>query len=331
MNILVSLVAVITLSLVAILGVEVAGLHFVFGVVLPYTAIVVFLAGMIYRVIDWARSPVPFRIPTTSGQQKSLSWIKASRFDNPSDWFGVLGRMALEVLFFRSLFRNVRTELREGTNRVVFGPDKWLWFGALVFHWSFLIIFLRHLRFFTEPVPSLTLALQSVDGFFQVGVPVIYATSFAFLVGVGYLFVRRVVSPQLRYISLGSDYFPLFLLLGIGTTGVLLRHVVKTDVVGAKELGMGLLGFAPVASSDLHYLFYAHICLVCVLFAYFPFSKLVHMGGIFLSPTRNLANNNRQVRHINPWNQPVKVHTYQEYEEEFRDKMVAAGIPVEKE
>jgi hypothetical protein len=57
----------------------------------------------------------------------------------------------------------------------------------------------------------------------------------------------------------------------------------------------------------------------------------MHIGGVFLSPTRNLANNNRMVRHINPWNAPVKVHTYEEYEDDFRDKMKAAGIPVEKE
>ena len=68
-----------------------------------------------------------------------------------------------------------------------------------------------------------------------------------------------------------------------------------------------------------------------MLFAYFPFSKLMHLGGVFLSPTRNLANNNRMVRHVNPWGYPVKVHTYSEYEDEFRDKMVEAGIPVEKE
>jgi hypothetical protein len=68
-----------------------------------------------------------------------------------------------------------------------------------------------------------------------------------------------------------------------------------------------------------------------VLVGYFPFSKLMHMGGIFLSPTRNLANNNRAVRHVNPWNYPVEVHTYEEYEEEFREKMIEAGLPVEKE
>jgi nitrate reductase gamma subunit len=148
---------------------------------------------------------------------------------------------------------------------------------------------------------------------------------------VAFLFVRRVVAPQVRYISLASDYFPLFLLLGIGLTGLVLRHFVKTDIVGVKELGMGLLSFSPVASDQIHSLFYGHLFLVTILIAYFPFSKLMHMAGVFLSPTRNLANNNRMRRHINPWDYPVKIHTYEAYEEEFRQKMVAAEIPVEKE
>ena len=78
-------------------------------------------------------------------------------------------------------------------------------------------------------------------------------------------------------------------------------------------------------------LFYGHLFLVSILIAYFPFSKLVHMAGVFLSPTRNLANNTRRVRHINPWDYPVKVHPYEEYEDEFREKMKAAGIPVERQ
>jgi hypothetical protein len=33
---------------------------------------------------------------------------------------------------------------------------------------------------------------------------------------------------------------------------------------------------------------------------------------------------------VNPWNYPVKTHTYEEYEDEFRELMIEAGIPVEK-
>jgi nitrate reductase gamma subunit len=94
---------------------------------------------------------------------------------------------------------------------------------------------------------------------------------------------------------------------------------------------MSLMRLEPQVPQGLSPLFFAHLFLVSVLWAYFPFSKLMHMGGVFMSPTRNLANNSRAKRHVNPWEYPVKVHTYEQYEEEFRDKMKQAGIPVEKE
>ena len=135
--------------------------------------------------------------------------------------------------------------------------------------------------------------------------------------------------------SLLDDYFPLILLLAIGLTGFWLRHVTKTDVVGAKTLAVGLVSFrfGPVneALRSLSPLFYGHLFLVSALMAYFPLSKLVHMPGVLLSPTRNMANNNRMVRHVNPWDYPVKTHPYDEYEDEWREKMKEAGVPVEKE
>ncbi|MCP4599468.1 MAG: menaquinol oxidoreductase [Proteobacteria bacterium] len=330
MNVIFSLVAVLVLALLAYLGVEVVGLHIVFGTILPYVAVVLFLGGLFYRVLNWAKSPVPFRITTTCGQQKTLPWIKSNKFDNPSSTAGVVVRMALEILLFRSLFRNTKSQLKEGP-RLVYASNYWLWFFSLAFHWSFLLILLRHLRFFTEPIPSFVLIMQEADGFFQIGVPVFYITSILLLIGVSFLFVRRIFTPTLRYISLSSDYFPLLLILGIGLTGVLLRHFVKTDIVGVKELALGIVSFKPVVPEGVHYLFYIHFFFVTCLFAYFPFSKLVHMAGVFMSPTRNLANNNREIRHINPWNYPVKIRTYEEYEDEFREKMKGVGIPVDKE
>ncbi len=197
-------------------------------------------------------------------------------------------------------------------------------------HWSLLIILIRHLRMFTNPVPSFVTFLERADGFLEVGLPVFFVTSFVFLVALAYLLARRLASAQLRYISLMGDYFPLFLLLGIGISGFWLRHLAKTDVASVKEFALGLVRFAPVVPESISPLFFGHLFLVSVLLAYFPFSKLVHMPGVFLSPTRNLANNNRAVRHVNPWDYPVKVHSYEEYEDELRDKMKAAGIPVER-
>ncbi|MFH1810461.1 MAG: sulfate reduction electron transfer complex DsrMKJOP subunit DsrM [Pseudomonadota bacterium] len=330
MPMLFALGAVIVLGgLAALLG-QAQGLQILFTAVLPYSVLALFVGGVLVKVAGWARSPVPFRIPTTCGQQKSLPWIKSNNLENPYNIVGVVGRMALEVFLFRSLFRNTKTELHRDGPTVSYGPTKWLWLGGLVFHYSMLVIVIRHLRLFTEPVPVWILWLQQLDGFFEVGVPAMFITTVAFLVAVSYLFLRRVFIPQLRYISLANDYFPLFLLLGIGATGAILRHFVKTDIVGVKELILGVVTFSPVAMPGVHWWFYVHFMLVLTLFAYFPFSKLMHAGGVWMSPTRNLANNNRVVRHINPWNPTVKVHTYEEYEDDFRQRMVDAGLPVDK-
>jgi nitrate reductase gamma subunit len=110
-----------------------------------------------------------------------------------------------------------------------------------------------------------------------------------------------------------------------------MRYFDKVDIIKAKELAIGLFSFHPVVPEGIGILFFIHLFLVCSLIAYIPFSKLLHMPGIFLSPTRNLANNSRMKRHVNPWNRPVRVHTYEEYEDEFREKMKAAGLPVDKE
>lgn len=330
MGLLFSFFAVVALIVVVFIGVNVANLHFLFGVIIPYAAFLTFIAGIIYRVVQWGKVPVPFRIPTTAGQQKSFPWIRSNSIDNPSSGLGVLVRMAAEVLLFRSLFRNTRAELRDGP-KLSYASSKWLWLGALAFHYTFLIILFRHMRFFFEPVPGVIKIAESLDGFFQVGAPVVYITDLVFIGAVTFLFLRRVSIPQVRYISLANDYFPLFLIGGIGITGVLMRYFLKTDVVGIKELTMGWVTFNPVVPGGINIIFYIHLFLVASLLIYFPMSKLMHMAGVFLSPTRNLANTNRAEMHVNPWNYPVKVHTYQEYEDDYRDKMKAAGLPVEKE
>jgi nitrate reductase gamma subunit len=328
MGMLFSLVAVIALAVIAFIGARL-NLHGLFGVAVPYLAVFVFLVGFIMKVLKWGKSPVPFHIPTTCGQQKSLPWIKQNKLDNPSSTLGVIGRMALEILLFRSLFRNLKTDMKDG--KVIYGSNKWLWLGGLAFHLSFFVVLVRHLRFFTEPVPGWVNMLDAVDGFMQMGVPHLLMTGIVLLVAGGYLFLRRVFNQQVRYISLAADYFPLFLIIGVALSGILMRYFIKVDIVKVKELTMGLATLKASVPEGIGVIFFIHLFLISVLFAYFPFSKLMHLGGIFFSPTRNLANNSREVRHVNPWNPEVHVHTYEEYEDEFRELMKEEGIPVEKE
>lgn len=329
MGIWVSFFAVIALVVIPWVGAQGAG-QYLFGIVIPYLAVLIFIIGFIYRVVQWAKLPVPFKIPTTGGQMKSFSWIKSNPIDNPSSTGGVIARMALEVFAFRSLFRNTRIELRDGP-KVDYGSNKWLWVAALAFHYAFLVVFIRHFRLFLEPVPFFVGALESVDGFMEIGLPRLMMSSVVLLLAALYLFLRRVAVPQLRYISLAADYFPLFLIIGLATSGILMRYFLRVDITSVKELVIGLVSFHPTIPKGIGVIFYIHLFLLSVLIAYFPFSKLMHAGGVFFSPTRNLPNDNRARRHINPWNYPVKVHTYAEYEDDFREKMIEVGLPVEKE
>ncbi len=335
---LVALFAVLGLVVVAYVGAQ-ANLQILFGVIVPYLAALIFVEGLVYRLIQWARSPVPFRIPTTAGQNRSLPWIErdlGEQLDNPSTFKHLVGRMALEVLAFRSLFRNLRTELRKDPEnpegaRLIHWSYKWLWLGAIAFHYAFLVVILRHLRFFTEPVPLPLQLMEHVDGFFQFFTPAVYLSGVILVVAALYLLARRITNPTLRYISLAADYFPLLLILGIGISGILMRYVYKVDIIAVKELALGLVTLHPTVPAGIGAIFYVHLFLVCVLFAYFPFSKLMHAPGVFLSPSRNMVANNRWVLHVNPWNYPVKFHHYDEYEDRFREAMIEADIPVEKE
>jgi len=328
-NYMYSLIAVIVLFLLAYVGAMLPGGEVFFGIIIPYLALITFIVMFIYRIIDWARSPVPFRIPTTCGQLKSLPWIKPSSIDNPTTTGGVIVRMFLEIVFFRSLFRNTKMAIKEG-DKLSYEWEKWLWLGALAFHWAFFTVLVRHLRFFMEPVPACIQFLEKLDGFLQIGLPGLMLSGVVLLAALIFLFLRRIFISQMKYISLASDYFPLFLIMGIAFTGILMRYFTKVDIVSIKEFAMGLATFKLHIPEGMDSIFYVHLFFVSVLLAYFPFSKLMHLGGIFMSPTRNLVNNSRVKRHTNPWNYPVHVHTYEEYEDEFREKMVDIGLPVDK-
>ena len=68
-----SFIAVFVLFLVAYLGVEAAGLGVLFGVVLPYVAVLVFIAGFVSRVMSWARSATNAGRITTPSHAKTMA------------------------------------------------------------------------------------------------------------------------------------------------------------------------------------------------------------------------------------------------------------------
>jgi nitrate reductase gamma subunit len=259
--------------------------------------------------------------------------------------------MLLEVLLFRSLFRNTAPG-RAATTALcpppVFFERKGLWIGALAFHWSLLVIVIRHLRLFVEPVPGLVGALAAVDGFFEVGLPVWYASDAIVTVALLYLLARRLRDPLLRYLSLPADYLALAVLLAVVVSGIGMRYIGRVDLVTVRAYTLDLAAFPAGASPwprmavapapgalgtvipPAHWWFIGHLLSASCLIAVLPFTKLMHAAGVWLSPTRNQANDTRSRRHVNPWNAPAPHHTYEEWEREFEDKLKAANLPVEK-
>ena len=265
-----------------------------FGVILPYGAVLAFLAGITWRILTWARSPVPFNITTTCGQQYSLPWIRSSRLENPHTRWGVAGRLMLELLLFRSLLRNVKHEWVEdkpeaprvcspgfslsGSPLPLF-PDRlkpalqtpsrarprpgWsirpvlgLWFGALAFHYSLLLVWLHHARFFLDPVPRWLEGIAGWTPFSGSGSVAFFISGIILVLAVLFLLFRRLSLPWLRYLSLPADYFPLFLLLGIALTGGLMHYSLRTNIPAVKDFCLGLARLRPVAVSGLGPLFH---------------------------------------------------------------------------
>jgi nitrate reductase gamma subunit len=192
----------------------------------------------------------------------------------PKTTTGVAFRMFREVVFFESLFKG----------------NLWIWAFAAMLHLGLLLVLARHLRYFTEPV-WLWVAIAQPFG--------IYA-GLMMAAGIGALWARRFLVERIRYISTVSDHLMLALLLLIAATGLAMKFLVHTDVVGVKTFFLGLMRFDIQPLPDDSAL-YIHLLCVALLMIIFPFSKLLHAPGIFFSPTRNQADNPREARHLSSW------------------------------
>ena len=291
----------------------------------PFALLLLFVA----KVARWLRAPVPFRIPLTVGQQRGLPGMPRRPFDTPHAWYEVLTRFALDACLFRPLWRTTPTAPSYGRG-LAHGMGRGLWLAAAAFHGSLLVVGLRHLRMVWEPVPGFVTWLENFDVATEMWLPKLHVTTVVFALALLVLLGRRLLLARVRYLSLAADYFPLLLLLAIAGTGIVMRHFTRTDVTAIKALALGLANGQLVlpATPDLWLL--AHLFSVGNLVVYFPLSKLMHAPGVLLSPTLILANDSRERRHENPRNPQVEILHYADYENAFRDRMIEAGLPVEK-
>ena len=224
-----------------------------------YLAVLILLVGLVNKIAQYARTPAPLKIPTTPA---------------PVTKGGVVFRLVREVVLFESLFKG----------------NKWTWLFGWIFHFGLLLVTLRHLRYFMDPV---WLPIELVQPFGIYG-------GMAMVVGLAGLWGRRFLVDRVRYITGPSDHLILALLITIGLTGLGMTFVVHVDVVSVKQFFLGLLSFhiQPLPADPLLLL---HLLLVAILMIVFPYSKLLHAPRLFFSPTRNQVDNPREERHLAPW------------------------------
>lgn len=224
-----------------------------------YFAVAVLVIGVGYKIRQFWSTPTPLKIPLMPA---------------PLTQKGVALRLAREVIYFESLFKS----------------NKWIWIFAVLFHAGLLLVVLRHLRYFTEPVWFWVVLVQPFG---------IYA-GFAMVAGLLGLWARRFVVERIRYISSPSDHLMLALLVMIGLSGLAMKYVARTDIIALKAFCLGLLRFdlQPLPGDPVLLL---HLGLVAALMIVFPFSKLLHVPGVFFSPSRNQVDDARDKRHLAPW------------------------------
>ncbi len=227
--------------------------------ILFYFATLVFVVGLLYRINDYARTPAPLKIPTTPA---------------PTTKGGVVLRMTREVVLFESLFK----------------ANLWTWAAGWLFHASMLLVVLRHLRYFTEPVWGWVAFIQPFG---------IYA-GITMLLGLCGLSARRFLVERIRYISTPSDHLMLFLLIGIAASGLLMSFVTHTDVIAVKGFFLSWMHFS-IGTLPEDWMIFLHLFLVSILLLIFPISKLLHAPGVFFSPSRNQVDNPREQRHLSAW------------------------------
>jgi len=228
-----------------------------------YVAAATLVLGVAWKCWVYARTPQPLKIPIPPA---------------PTTRRGVALRMLVEVTLFRQLFRS----------------SKWTWLFGWMFHVALLLVLLRHLRYFTEPVWFWVDLVQPFG---------LYA-AFAMLAGLAGLWARRFLVDRVRYISSPSDHLMLALLAAIAASGLAMKYVAHTDIVALKAFFLGLMRFdwQPLPADPALLI---HLALVALLMIVFPVSKLLHAPGVFFSPSLNQVDDARERRHAAGWSTKI--------------------------
>lgn len=133
-----------------------------------------------------------------------------------------------------------------------------LWIGEWVFHAALFTIILRHLRYFTNPVPAWVVWTQTpgwIAGFLIPG---------ALL----YILAVRLLTGREKFTATANLWL-LLDILAISCTGLLMSTRSRVDLAAVKLFALGIVTFTP-SPPPPSALFVSHLALVLALLLYVP-------------------------------------------------------------
>ena len=203
-------------------------------------------------------------------------------------WFGVFPYLALGLFLGLPIYRAYRGQLIyplreqwtargdfEWTPRPSgFFGRRWMGTASMAFHWGVITLFVSHLLGLIGGYYGYA---NWIEAFHWLGL----AAGLLFVYGLSIALIRRIKIPEMRAMSKNEDYIILIWLLSIALSALYL--VIVDRFFGASmdvaPWVISLVKFSPdvalVASSSP--ITQLHLGLALGFFAYFPFTKMVHM------------------------------------------------------
>ena len=217
-------------------------------ILMPCVTVAVFVAGMVGRLRNWNRAGAA-RIPL---------------FPTPATPWQMWKRILVESLTFGQLCDGNRS----------------LWIGTWAFHLFLFMVLIGHTMLITDLNTlwkNLGFEYGRAD---RIGAAIGGTAGLVLLVAAIYLLTRRLSSARVREISSLEDYVSIALILAVVISGDLMRFSSNFDPAPVREFFSGLVGLQITAIPHNRFLL-IHLFFAQVLIMYVPFSKLVHIPGVF--------------------------------------------------
>lgn len=216
--------------------------------VLPYVTAIVFIMGIIYRIIVWIRIPLPFRYTLFPAAQTTG---------------GVVTSLLGDIISLRRLYKT----------------DKPLWIGAILFHIGLVLSISLHVRHLIAPPEFWTALGLTEDLIFVLG----SIGGVLVAVSLPYFLIRRMVITKVKVLSTFEDYFVLVFTLIVVLFGTYMRLLRLIDPNELGAYAAGLVTLNPVAPPD-HPLFFIKLLIGQIYLMYLPFSKMtMHAIGAWFN------------------------------------------------